>query len=143
MANNKISGDEGENEVVALIPCPNCHQSLMLLPKSFPLNDLQCTACHFRAQVKTNICPPKDEILGAGWDILDKVIKAGYLIPPLIANFKWVKDGEDKQEIRFYPFIGTINLKTRILSPTARRANYKMFNYIGLQSLPYFVLYTK
>jgi hypothetical protein len=31
-------------------------------------------------------------------------------------------------------------LRRRQLSPTARRANYKMFNYIGLSKLPHFVL---
>lgn len=141
--NNKISGDYGENEVVTLVPCPNCQKPLMLLPKNFPLNDVQCTACHFRAQVKTNKCAPKDEIFGAGWDILDKVIKAGYLIPPLIANFHWTKNGEERHEILFYPFIGKKNLKIRVLSETAQRANYKMFDYTGLITLPHFVLYKK
>lgn len=143
MSINKQNGDFGEQEVVDLVPCPNCKQKLMLLPKSFPLNDLQCTACNFRAQVKTNLCAPKDEIRGAGWDIMDKVIKAGYLIPPLLANYKWVNKGEEKQEIRFYPFIAKKNLKMRILPPTAQRANYKMFNYVGLETLPYVVLYKK
>jgi hypothetical protein len=29
------------------------------------------------------------------------------------------------------------------LSPAARRANYKMFNYIGIDELPYFVVFKK
>lgn len=143
MTNNRISGDFGENEVVELIPCPNCKKKLMTLPKNYPLYDLQCTGCNFRAQVKTNNSRPRKEILGAGWEIMDKVTKSGFIIPPLITNYKWMEKGIKHQEIRFYSFIPKVNLKKRILSPTARRANYKMFNYVGLDKLPHFVLYKK
>ncbi len=143
MANNKISGDFGEKEITELIPCPNCLKKLMVLPTGYPLFDIQCTGCNFRAQVKTNLSKPKKEIFGAGWDIMDKVTKSGFIVPPLITNFKWVEKNEVKQEIRFYPFIPKINLKKRQLSATARRANYWMFNYVGLDKLPYFVLYQK
>lgn len=140
---NKQSGDLGEQEIVALVPCPNCKKPLVLLPKSFPLCDIQCSACHFRAQIKTSLSKPKDEVFGAGWDIIDKVTKSGYLIPSLITNNKWDEEGVERQEIRFYPFIPKLNIKMRQLSPTARRANYKMFNYIGLDSLPFFLVYKK
>ncbi len=143
MSSNKDSGDFGEQEVVDLVPCPNCGKSLMKLPKNYPLYDLQCTGCSFRAQVKTNNSKPKSEIFGAGWDIMEKVLKSGFMIPPLIANFKWVEKGKEKHKIIFYPFIPKTNLKKRTLPPTARRANYKMFNYIGLDKLPNFVLFEK
>ncbi len=138
MPNNKPAGDEGELEVIELVECPNCGKKLMVLPPNYPLYDIQCTGCSFRAQVKTNQCKPKSEIFGAGWEIMDKVLKSGFQVPPLIANYKW----SDGHEIRFYPFIPKDNLKKRTLSPTARRANYKMFNYIGLDKLPFFVMYT-
>ena len=64
-------------------------------------------------------------------------------MPSLIANFKWKEKGVDHQKIIFYLFIPKSHLKKRQLSPTARRANYKMFNYIGLDKLPHFVLYKK
>ena len=143
MANNKLSGDAGEKEVVDLIPCPNCNKKLMILPPSFPLFDIQCTGCSFRAQVKTNLSKPKKEIFGAGWEIIDKVTKSGYIVPPLITNFKWTEKNVKKQEIRFYPFVPKLNLKKYKLSETARRANYWMFRYIGLDSLPYFPLFKK
>lgn len=143
MAGNKVAGDFGEQEVVEKVPCPNCNKPLMLLPKNYPLYDVQCTGCSFRAQVKTNNGKPKAVILGAGWDIMDKVLKSGYLTPPLIANFKWTEKGEAKQEIRFYPFVPRKNLHKYQLSETARRANYKMFRYTGLDALPFFVLYQK
>src|ERR1700752_1253001 len=103
---NKISGDKGEREVIKLIKCPNCERKLMLLPKSYPLYDVQCTGCFFRAQVKTTSgSKPSDHIRGAGWDIIYKVLKAGALVPPLITNNKWKEKGKQRQEIRFYPFV--------------------------------------
>ena len=109
----------------------------MLLPPSYPLVDTQCTGCYFRAQIKTQLTEPKDTVFGAGWEIMEKTLKAGYQIPPLIVNFK----SKNTQRIRFYPFIPRRNIKKRTLSKKARRANYKMFNYVGLSKLPYFTLY--
>jgi len=140
---NKQAGDKGELEVVELIPCPNCGKRLMTLPPNYPLFDVQCTGCSFRAQVKTNRSKPKKEIFGAGWQIMEKVLKSGYMIPPTITNFKWEDKKGIHQEIRFYPFVPKKNLKKYQLPETARRANYWMFNYIDLDKLPYFVLYKK
>lgn len=70
-----------------------------------------------------------------------KLLKSGYMMPPLIANFMWEQDGVAHQEIRFYPFIPKKNLKKRTLSEAARRANYRMFNYVRLDTLLYFVLH--
>lgn len=140
MSINKIHGDEGEDEIVQLIPCPNCGKKLMGLPKNYPLYDVQCTGCSFRAQVKTNISKPKSVVSGAGWDIMEKVLKSGFIIPPIFVNFKWKEKDSNKQEIRFYPFVPKGNLRKYQLSSTARRANYKMFNYIGLDKLPYFLV---
>lgn len=136
-------GRSRRKEVVELVPCPNCKKDLMLLPPNYPLFDLQCTGCSFRAQVKTNRSKPKDVIFGAGWQIMEKVLKSGYTVPPLIANFKWKEKGEDHQEIRFYPFIPKNNLKKHQLSGEAKRTNYWMFNYTGLDKLPHFVSYKK
>lgn len=109
--NNRISGDQGELDIVNLIPCPNCGKKLMLLPKNYPLYDLQCTGCSFRVQVKTNNSKPKSEIFGAGWDIMDKVLKSGFMIPPLIVNFKWKEKDIEHQKVLFYPFIPKSNVK--------------------------------
>ena len=143
MSKSKISGTKGESEIIKLIPCPNCGKSLMKLPPNYPLYDVQCTGCSFRAQVKTNESKPKKQIFGAGWDIIEKVLKSGFMIPPLIVNFKWFEKNIKHQMVIFYPFIPKSNLKKRQLSSKARRANYKMFNYIGLNELPNFVLYKK
>jgi len=143
MSKSKESGDQGEQEIVDLVPCPNCSKKLMLLPKNYPLYDVQCIGCNFRAQVKTNNSKPKSVIFGAGWDIMEKVLKSGFLVPSLVVNFKWKEKDGNHQEIRFYPFVPKINLKMHQLSATARRANYKMFNYVGIDKIPFFTLLKK
>jgi len=115
----------------------------MKLPPNYPLYDVQCTGCSFRAQVKTNKCKPKSIVFGAGWQIMNKVLKSGFITPPLLLNFKWLESGAERQEIRFYPFVPKKNLSHYRLSKTARLANYEMFNYIGLDKLPHFKLYPK
>jgi len=142
MSDNKKSGDDGETDVVEKVPCPNCGKKLMILPQNYPLYDVQCIGCNFRAQVKTNRSKPKSQIFGAGWDIMEKVLKSGFITPPLITNFIWEDKIGKHQEIRFYPFIPKKNLKMHQLSSSACRANYKMFNYIGIDELPYFVVYS-
>jgi hypothetical protein len=141
MSVNKLSGDLGEQEVVKLVLCPNCNKKLMFLPASYPLYDIQCTGCTFRAQVKTNLCKPKSEILGAGWDIMEKVLKAGFISPALFLNFKWTEKNRRHQEIRFYPFIPKINLKKRFTVVKKPYRELWMFNYIGMNEVPHFVLY--
>ena len=105
--------------------------------------DVQCTGCSFRAQVKTNNTKPKDEIFGAGWEVIEKVLKSGFMVPPLIVNFKWSENGKTRQKILFYPFVPRMHLKKRQLSATARRANLKMFNYVKLNKLPCWELYKR
>ena len=143
MANNKIAGDQGEKDVITKVPCPNCGKKLMGLPLNYPLFDVQCMGCSFRAQVKTNNHAPSSVIFGAGWQIMDKVLKSGFITPPIFTNFKWNNKSGSYQEIRFYPFVPKNNLRKYKLSEKARRANYWMFNYVGMDKLPYFVVYKK
>jgi DNA-directed RNA polymerase subunit RPC12/RpoP len=141
--NRKKSGKSGEKEVIYLVPCPNCSKRLMALPPNYPLYDVQCTGCSFRAQVKTNQSKPKSVVFGAGWQIMNKVLKSGYMTPPLFLNFKWLEKKLRKQEIWFYPFVPKNNLSNYRLSKTARRANYEMFTYKGMDKLPFFLVYKK
>lgn len=143
MPKNQAAGDQGEKDVINRVACPNCGKKLMALPRGYPMFDVQCTACVFRAQVKTASSKPKDVVYGAGWDILSKALKAGQVVPPLIVNFKWKEGRFNRQAIYFYPFIPKENLKSYRLAPTAKQAGYAMFNYIGLTDLPHFVLYPK
>jgi hypothetical protein len=137
MGKNHLTGSEGEKDVIEKVKCPNCTNRLMRLPPSFPLSDVLCTACVFRAQVKTSTSKPGDKIMRATWKVMEYQLKAGHLIPPLIVNYNW----NGQQEIRFYPFISKENLKTRTISPTAVRANLMMFDYVGLNKLPFILLY--
>ena len=142
MSDKKKKGRTGEQEVVDLVKCPNCLSKLILLPESFPMYDVQCSRCLFRAQVKTVHSKPKASIFGAGWRILEKVLKAGFLMPQLMVNFKWSsRNGGLNQEIRFYPFIAKGNIQKYKLSAKARRANYWMFKYVKLDKIPYLPLY--
>ena len=143
MSINKLHGDRGERAVIEFVLCPNCGKKLMGLPPNYPLYDVQCTGCSFRAQVKTSHSKPRGVIFGAGWDIMEKVLKSGFMTPPIFVNFTWQEAGVARREIRFYPFVPKDNLRKYRLSPTARRANYKMFNYIGLDTLPHFVVFQK
>lgn len=140
---NKNTGDNGEKEVVRLVKCPNCGKKMMLLAQNNPLYDVQCTACQFREQIKTNDCKPKGEVFGAGWEIMDKALKSGMLPPPLIVNFKWKEKNMNKQKILFFPFVKRENLIKYELSKKAKRSGYKMFRYSKLLDLPHFVLYEK
>ena len=115
----------------------------MLLPPNYPLYDIQCTGCSFRAQIKTIGSKPKKLFFGAGWEIMEKVLKSGFMVPSLFANFNWTEKGIAKQEIRFYPFVPKTNLRKYQLSSNARRANYKMFHYQNMDQLPFFVVYKK
>ena len=143
MSKEKDNGNIGELEVVRLVRCPNCNKELMLLPKNYPLYDVQCTGCNFRAQIKTANHKPGNIIRGAGWDIMDKTLKAGFLPPLLILNYKWNEKGKERQRILFYPFVPKNHLKKYVLSENAVRANYKMFNYVDLDKLPCLILYDK
>src|SRR4030042_2121955 len=136
---SKHSGDQGEKEVIRKGCCPNCCKKLMVLPPNYPLYDIQCTGCYFRAQIKTNKCRPKNVVFGAGWEIVNKVLKSGFITPPLILNFKWEEESKPKQEIRFYPFVPRKNLKHYKLSKKARRAGYRMFNYVEMDKVPFFI----
>ena len=140
---NKITGDKGELEVTKLVDCPNCGRGLMLLPNSYPLYDVQCRGCFFRAQVKsTNGSKPHDVIRGAGWEIMNKVLKAGSLVPPLIVNFKWKENNKNRQEIRFYPFIRKTNLMKYTANIKSIGRTHKMFNY-NLKEMKFYVLFSK
>ena len=66
MSNNRESGDKGERDIIQKVLCPNCNKKLMILPPNYPLYDVQCTACSFRAQVKTTNGKPRGVIFGAG-----------------------------------------------------------------------------
>ena len=131
-AKSKLAGRTGEKDIVKTVRCPNCGRRLMQLPEGYPLFDVQCTGCVFRAQVKVNNCKTKDQIFGSGWDIMEKNLRIGQLIPPLIVKFHWREGRQSKEVILFFPFLTKANLKQKKRSQYGLRPGYKEFNYVGL-----------
>jgi DNA-directed RNA polymerase subunit RPC12/RpoP len=125
-------GSAGEREVADTVQCPHCGRDLRTAPVNHPLYDIECVHCEFRAQVKTSPRAPGGAIFGAGWDIVEKVLRAGYMLPPLIVNYKWLKSGRKTQQIIFYPLITRKSLKRYRL----KKGNRAMFIYVGLSGLP-------
>lgn len=141
---NRRLGVRGEREVIKLVSCPNCGKKLIALPSNYPLYDVQCTGCSFRAQIKTNNSKPKNEIFGATWEIMDKVLKAGFITPALLVNFQWFENSKKHSEIRFYPFVPRRNLRKRFTKIKNPKRALWMFNYTGMNDMkrvPYFILY--
>lgn len=139
--NRQNVGDKGEAEVARCAPCPNCRKRLVKFSKkNYPLYDLQCESCFFRVQVKTSGSSPKSTVPGAGWDIINKVLKAGFLAPPLIVNFKGKKKKLDQSEILFFPFVTKQFMDDYTLGDKHPQKGYKMFNYARLNKLPHFRL---
>lgn len=145
MKSNQQKGTDGEEDVVHKVRCPHCGKRLQLLPPGFPLYDVQCEGCVFRAQVKTNACKPKAQIFGAGYRMLSHSRHSGQLIPPLIANFRWREKGKACQEIWLYPFLTKQNIRKKVRSGRGSRPGYEEFNYVGLLSedTPKVILYEK
>ena len=129
---NRDRGTGGEVDVVEKLDCPNCGKALELLPSGFPLFDVQCTGCVFRAQIKTNRCRPKIQVYGAGHQVLSHFQRTGQLIPPLIVSFSWSAGRRRLQEMWFYPFLTNDNIKKRTRGVKGSRPGYKEFNYVGL-----------
>jgi hypothetical protein len=70
--------------------------------------------------------------------VLEKTLKTGQLIPPLLLNFQWT-DGatsELRHEVYFFPFLTKDNVRRRQRSASGQRPGYKEFNYVGLLNVP-------
>jgi DNA-directed RNA polymerase subunit RPC12/RpoP len=137
MANNSYVGDSGESYLTKRIACPNCGKGLMKLPRGFPLFDVQCKNCFFRAQIKTSRTKDSNRIYGAGWEILNKTLKSGYAVPPLIVIHRFGKRNTPPK-IRFYPFIPRRNLEKYELKNIVGSTRWR-FIYKDLTQLPHFV----
>lgn len=137
MTIRQSNGELGEKEVCEKIPCPNCGGKLFQLIKNNPLNDVACNSCLFRAQVKTSTNTNPTTVNGAGWDILNKTLKFGIIIPQLIVNLN--------NEIRYYPYIPKTALKKRIANINNHNGTirkYPMFDYY-IKGLKYYILLEK
>lgn len=140
---NQQRGDAGERDVIRKVRCPNCGSKLQQLPPSFPIFDVQCTRCVFRAQVKSSNSAPRDEVFGSGHSVLSHYLKAGQIMPPLIVNFRGDKNGRTRQSIMLFPFLTHRNIRRRVRGKRSVREGYKEFNFVGLkhESTPKVVLF--
>jgi hypothetical protein len=130
---SKDHGDRAEAYVVARIRCPNCKARLFRLPQSFPMYDVQCSKCLFRAQVKSASCKPKSQIFGGGWSMMEKNLRTGHFVPPLIVTFRWRSSkGATRHVVMFFPFLTRENLRKRTRSDNGSHPGYKEFNYVNL-----------
>lgn len=137
----KTIGDLGELFVVKSAACPSCGRNLVQLPEGYPLFDLQCSACIFRCQVKATSKRPKNQILGAGWDIFEAVLKTGQPVPPLIYVADVGEQKADATSARFFPFIPRKNLIVRHPFPSGHpRSHYRQFTYVKMNEVPSFFL---
>jgi len=50
--NHKETGEDGELEVIKLVPCPNCKKKLMKLPKNTPYMMCSVLAVHLELKSK-------------------------------------------------------------------------------------------
>jgi hypothetical protein len=140
---NRARGAAGEKFICANVPCPNCGRPLQLLPPGYPLYDVQCSGCVFRAQVKTNVSRHRDQVFGAGYSVLEHYIKSGQLIPPLLMYFRWKEGRRWRKQVHFFPFLTRRNIRPRTRSDSGSHPGYREFNYVGLadDNLPQALLF--
>lgn len=136
MSLKKQNGNLAESFICSNIKCPSCGKSLIPLPVNFPLYDVQCSGCHFRAQVKHSNSKPSGSVSGGGWDIMSKNFKSGHLIPSLFVFHNLKPD----PLVRFYPFLTKENV-SKAKNPLPTRPNYYMCRFVNLNDLPYWEYY--
>lgn len=135
------AGTEAEVFVVEHVPCPSCGHRLRSLHPGFPLHDVECSRCLFRAQVKRILAPPRDRIRGASWDVLNHHLRTGQLVPPIFACFGWKRVAPAPGVIYFFPFIPASHVKRRVLSEKHATPGRKMTEYERMLELPRFVVW--
>lgn len=140
---NAARGEEAERFVVSHVPCPSCAHELRALPRGYPLYDIDCTRCLFRAQVKRVLARPRSRIRGASWEVMQHHLKTGHLIPPIFACFGWRSDAVAPESIYFFPFIPATHLKVRVLSANHKTPGRRMTEYERMLELPHMVVWPR
>ena len=135
------AGFEAEAFVIENVPCPSCGHELRALHPGFPLYDVDCSRCLFRAQVKRILAPPRNRIRGASWDVLHHHLRTGQLIPPIFACFGWKTGAPAPQVIYFFPFIPATHISRRVLSENHATPGRKMTEYERMLELPKMVVW--
>jgi hypothetical protein len=143
MLNRATEGRQAEQFVVENVRCPSCDKALRELPRGYPLYDVECVRCLFRAQVKRVKAAPRDRIRGGSYDIPRHHLKTGHLLPPMFVCFGWETGADAPQEVWFFPLVPARNLTMRVLSERHATPGRSMAEYIGMRALPHAVVWQK
>lgn len=131
-------GEEAERFVVEHVRCPSCGSPLRQLPSGYPLFDLQCSACLFRAQVKRVQEKPRSRLRGGSWSVVSTYLRTGQLLPPMFVCFDWPRAQAEPGAVYFFPLVPAKNVVKRVLSPQHKTdAGRAMAEYRDMLSLPY------
>jgi hypothetical protein len=137
-------GTEAEEFVCANVPCPSCTSPLRPLPGGYPLLDVECTGCLFRAQVKRVKMKPRSRLRGGSWGPVDVWLKTGFLLPPMLVCFDWPAGEAGPGSIYLFPLVPKKNVKRRRLSEAHKTAAGRvMTEYVDMLQLPYTVVYER
>jgi hypothetical protein len=131
-------GDEAERYVVERVPCPSCGCGLRQLPPGYPLFDVQCSRCLFRAQVKRVQEKPRSRLRGGSWNVVSTYLRTGQLLPPMFVCFEWPRSRAEPGSVYFFPLVPAKNVGKRVLSERHKTdAGRAMAEYRDMLSLPY------
>lgn len=134
-------GDEAERFVAKRIACPSCGGRLRVLPPGYPLFDVQCGSCLFRAQTKRVKEKPRSRLRGGSWSVVNLYLRTGQLLPPMLVCFDWPETSGRPGSVYFFPFVPAKNVKRRVLSSRHKSdAGRAMAEYLGMLALPHQVL---
>ena len=135
-------GEQAEAFVVASISCPSCGKELQMLPRGYPLFDVQCSRCLFRAQVKRVQEKPRSRLRGGSWNVVNLYLRTGHLLPPMFVCFAWPRTSPVPGVVYFFPFVPRTSVVKRVLSERhLTDAGRAMVEYQGMLDLPYGIVY--
>lgn len=131
-------GEEAERFIAEHVPCPSCGSALRQLPPGYPLFDIQCSACLFRAQVKRVQEKPRSRLRGGSWSVVSTYLRTGQLLPPMFVCFEWPRSQHEPGSVYFFPLVPAKNVAKRVLSDQHKTdAGRAMAEYRDMLSLPY------
>jgi hypothetical protein len=140
-SSRSAQGAQAERFVVQYLSCQSCGSSLRELPVGYPLFDVECVRCLFRAQVKRVKAGPRDRLRGGSFDLVSHHLKTGHLLPPLFVCFGWETGAATPGEVWFFPLVPAKNVKARILSERHSTPGRRMAEFVGMRALPHSVIW--
>jgi hypothetical protein len=134
-------GEEAERLIAERVPCPSCGSALHQLVRGYPLFDVQCSKCLFRAQVKRVQEAPRNRLRGGSWNVVNTYLRTGQLLPPMFVCFGWPRLVAEPSSIYFFPLVPAKNVTKRVLSEAHKTdAGRAMVEYREMLSLPHQII---